>query len=176
MTYFQSERLFFRNWEDSDKDAYIRLVSDSKIMEFFPKPLCESEAIGEMYYLDDKLTEKGYGIWAVGLLSNNQIIGRIGLKDVDFEAFFAPSIEIGWRLLPEFWGQGYASEAAKRIIEWAIKEKKICKEIVSFAVKDNINSQKVMQSIGMSYQGEFLHPFVDAHHPLSRHILYKTNI
>ncbi len=82
-------------------------------------------------------------------------------------------MEVGWRLATEFWDKGYATEGAKKVLEYAFKTLKL-HEVVSFTVPDNLRSRRVMEKIGMirSVNGDFLHPRLDPEHPFAKHVLY----
>lgn len=60
-------------------------------------------------------------------------------------------LEIGWRLVPEHNGKGYASEAAKAIVDYAV-ERVGASYLVAVADPENIASQRVMKRLGMSYK------------------------
>ena len=98
-----------------------------------------------------------------------------GWKDfehqITFDVDFAPGIEIGWRLAHEYWGQGYAPEAATACLEYT-RNKTDIKELFSFTSLLNQRSERVMQKIGMERIREFDHPLVHGEHPLCRHVLY----
>jgi RimJ/RimL family protein N-acetyltransferase len=66
----------------------------------------------------------------------------------ELEAHFTPAIEIGWRLAPEFWGNGYATEAARAALAYGFAEVGL-EEVVSFTAVVNQPSQRVMRRIGM---------------------------
>ena len=74
----------------------------------------------------------------------------------------------------KYWGYGYASEGAQKCLEIGFKKFKL-REIVSIAVKDNLNSIKVMQQIGMQQDqnGNFMHPSIAPDSPLAEHVLYR---
>lgn len=78
-----------------------------------------------------------------------ECIGFIGLLDTDHLPFLpAGTVEIGWRLAPEFWGHGYVTEAAEAWLAYGFETLGL-EEIVSFAVKDNSRSTAVMERLGM---------------------------
>ena len=96
-------------------------------MEFFPKTLSQEESAGFIKRFQDHYTKHGYTYFAVELLSTGELIGFIGLAFQDYEAPFNPATDIGWRLKPSTWGQGYATEGAKKCLEmafstWGLKE------------------------------------------------------
>ena len=81
--------------------------------------------------------------------------------------------EIGWRLRKEFWGKGYATEAAKKWLEIGFGEYDL-KEIISFTAKQNQKSQKVIKRIGIKRDEnrDFFHPKISKDHPLAFHVFY----
>jgi RimJ/RimL family protein N-acetyltransferase len=108
------------------------------------------------------------------LLIQRACVGDVGLFVNTFEAEFTPCVEIGWRLAYAYWGNGYATEAARLAIAFGFTEKGL-DEIVSFTSPDNRRSVAVMERLGMSYVGEFDHPKLPAGHRLRRHVLYSLS-
>ena len=92
----------------------------------------------------------------------------------NFDAPFMPAVEIGWRLGFDYWGQGFATEAARAVRDYAFNELKRS-EIVSFTVPQNTASRRVMEKIGMVHDpsADFNHPDLPQNHRLSRHVLYR---
>lgn len=74
------------------------------------------------------------------------------------------------------WGIGYATEAAKAVLNHAFTRLGIA-EIVSFTVPKNARSRAVMEKIGMKrdWDGDFDFPKLPPDHPLSRHVLYRIS-
>lgn len=106
----------------------------------------------------------GYTFWAVQVLESERgpahFIGSLGLIRPTFKAPFAhsdPLVEIGWRLHPDWWGLGLATEAAAACLDYAFGRAHLA-EVVSFTVPPNLASQAVMQRIGMQYDGVFERP------------------
>ena len=101
-------------------------------------------------------------------------IGWIGLWPIGFDSHFTPAIEVGWRLLPEFWAQGYATEGAEASLQYGFDILKL-DEIVSITVPANVRSKRVMEKLGMHTdpKDDFDHPKLRGGHPLKRHVLYR---
>ncbi len=76
-------------------------------------------------------------------------MGYTGLHQITFDVDFAPGIEIGWRLAHEYWGHGYAPEAATACLEYTRKQPDIT-ALSSFTSLPNLRSERVMQKIGMT--------------------------
>jgi RimJ/RimL family protein N-acetyltransferase len=174
----RTKRLIMRNWEDRDRELFFRINSDDRVMEFFPFRRDRAQADALFDRLRAAIAEKGYGFAAVEIAATGECIGFVGIADTSLEPFLpAGTIEIGWRLAPEYWGHGYVSEAAEAWLAFGFEELGL-DEIVSFAVWDNRRSTAVMERIGMRADptGDFDHPTVPATHPeLKRHRLYRLS-
>lgn len=112
--------------------------------------------------------------WAVSLLETDEFIGRIGLEEVDFQAPFSSSIEIGYRIAYNHWGKGYASEGARAAIAYGFQTLHL-NEIIAFTPVQNVRSRRIMEKIGMHHNSkdDFDHPKLVEGHPLRRHVLYR---
>lgn len=171
-------RLILRNWEDRDRDLFFRINSDDRVMEFFPFRRDRAKADAVMDEMRANIEENGYGWTAVEIAATGECIGFVGLNDTKLEPVLpAGTIEIGWRLAPEFWGKGYVTEAARAWIDFAF-ERVGRNEIVSFAVWNNVRSTAVMERLGMrrTLAEDFDHPEIpDSHPELKRFALYRLS-
>lgn len=172
MNYIETENLILRDWREEDIEELSRLNSDDRVMKYFLNKLTHEETVDFYHYIQQEFADCGYGLYAVEEQTTHLFVGLVGLHNVKFNADFVPAVEIGWRLLPEFWGKGYASEAAAACLAYA-KEKLNLKEIYSFTSLPNKRSERVMEKIGMTRMKEFDHPLVDSNHHLCRHVLYR---
>ncbi|MDX1667693.1 MAG: GNAT family N-acetyltransferase, partial [Saprospiraceae bacterium] len=92
------------------------------------------------------LAGKPLGYWITELESDRTFIGWTALKPLDG----SNHTELGYRLLEEYWGCGYATEASRRILEYAFHELQL-EEVVAVAVEENRASIKVMEKLGFSF-------------------------
>lgn len=171
MVYFETERLKFRNWKESDLPFLIEMGADESVMRYFPSTLTKDESISFYNRIHDEFKESGYSLYAAELKVEHDFIGFIGFHRATFEADFTPCIEITWRLRKEFWHQGYATEGAERCLEYGFNTFGFDK-VYSFTAMINIPSEHVMQRIGMQKVNSFFHPNVDKENPLCEHVLY----
>lgn len=171
----KTNRLILRHWKESDLPLFYKLNSNPKVMEYFPFTLTKEQSDNMARKIQKELSEMSYGLWAVELKLNQTFIGFIGLHYQDFNTTFSPCIEIGWRLDFPFWGYGYATEGAKCALKYGINTLKI-EEIVAFTPKINYRSRRVMEKLNMSYDSkdDFLHPKIPKGHPISEHVLYRS--
>jgi RimJ/RimL family protein N-acetyltransferase len=124
--------------------------------------------------IETHFAEHGCGFWAVEVAGVAPFIGFVGLAIPGFSAHFTPCIEVGWRLAYDYWGKGYASEAARAALDDGFGRLG-CDEIVSFTVPHNVRSRAVMDRLGMRRDptDDFDHPSLAEGHPLRRHVLYR---
>ena len=178
MTPMRTERLILRNWEDRDRDLFHRINSDERVMEFFPFRRDRATADAKMDEFRGWIEEDGYGFAAAEIAATGECIGFVGLLDTDHVPSLPNgAIEIGWRLVPEFWGKGYVTEAAEAWLALGFETLKL-DEIVSFAVADNQRSTAVMKRLGMRADpaADFDQPAIPDSHPhLKRHVLYRLS-
>lgn len=174
----RTERLILRNWEERDRDLFYRINSDDRVMEFFPFRRDRAQSDALLDRLRDGITANGYGFSAVEIAATGECIGFTGIHAAEIEPLVpAGSIEIGWRLAPEFWGRGYVTEAAEAMLRFGFETWGF-KEIISFAVWNNFRSTAVMERLGMvrDPSADFDHPRVpDTHPELKRHVFYRLS-
>jgi RimJ/RimL family protein N-acetyltransferase len=172
--YIETERLRLRDWTDSDAEPFAALNADPRVMEFFRRPLTRAESDEAMAAARARIAEDGYGKYAAEEKSTARFIGYIGLAPVDFEAPFAPAVEIGWRLARTAWGNGYATEGARAVVAEAFGNLGL-NELVSFTAEWNRPSRRVMEKIGMTHDPaeDFDYPRLPPGHKLRRHVLYR---
>ena len=169
---FKSDRLGFRNWLVSDIEKLAVINADKEVMAFFPKTRTLQETKTFIGRMQKQYAEKGYCYFAVDTLADGNLIGFIGLSEQNYVTDFTPCIDIGWRLARSAWNKGFATEGAKRCLEFGF-EKLHLNKIYSIAPVANIKSQQVMMKIGMHKVKFFDHPQLLDNARLRKCILYK---
>ena len=102
-------------------------------------------------------------------------MGIVGIAWIEIPTLPTPKcLEIGWRFGKAFWGNGYATEAAKEVLRYAIEELGV-NELYSITSIHNLPSINVMKKIGLRERHElnFLHPRVEEGSPLRPHVVYS---
>ena len=169
----ETERLYLRQWRASDFAIFAEMNADLDVMKYFPKPLSPKVSDAIANKCSQLIKDKGWGFWAVSLKETDTFIGMVGLNEAHADMPFAPTVEIAWRLHKDYWGQGYATEAARASLNFAFDTLGF-DEVVAFTAVINKHSQLIMQRIGMSNtQQNFYHPMLDSNHRLAEHVLYK---
>jgi RimJ/RimL family protein N-acetyltransferase len=144
-------------------------------MEFFPNLLDRAASDAMIDRLQALIFDRGWGLWAVELKADKQFIGFVGLHIPKADLPCSPCVEIGWRLACEYWGKGYATEAARGVLRVGFDRLNLT-EIVSFTATINRRSRAVMERLGMDLDTEtFEHPSVLAGHILCEHVLYRLS-
>jgi len=166
---FTSKRLQFRNWKDDDLTQFAEMNSNPEVMRFYTEPYTFDRSERLFQKLKQLYIDKKYTLFCVELIESNTFIGMIGIMDATFQT--KPAIEIGWRLLPQFWNKGLATEGAKRCLQYAFDDLNI-KEIYAVTSIPNKPSERVMQKIGLIKTDEFIHPKIDKNHALAKHVKY----
>ena len=178
-SYIETERLYLRQWQASDFVVFAAMNADPEVMKYFPKLLSATVSDIIANKCQQLIEENGWGFWALSLKegsdNNDAFIGFVGLNQTHADMSFAPCVEIAWRLRKEFWGQGYATEAARASLGFAFSELAL-DEVVAFTAVINQRSQLLMARIGMTdTQDNFYHPALESNHRLAEHVLYKLN-
>lgn len=144
----ESERLHYRRATPSDYDQWLPFFKDPKTSEHChieindPSINCQNWYDTQFYRYDNNLG----GLCAMIDKKNDQLIGHCGLmlQNIDHRDF----LEIGYHILPKFWGQGFASEAVIFCRDYAFK-RHCASELISIISMTNIASKKVAYKNGM---------------------------
>ena len=137
----ETERLILDRFSESDRDGYFRCIAhDRKVLETF---MCRYA--GSQDEVDTAPLAADERVFAVRLKETGKLIGMIlyfGEED--------DSCEIGYALGSEYWGRGYASEAASRFLSYLFLERGF-RRVCASHFAGNAASGRVMQKCGMSF-------------------------
>lgn len=175
MIQLETSRLRLRPWRDEDFAPFAALNADPQVMAHFPATLDRVESDVLAARCQSLIEAQGWGFWATEIKASGDFIGFVGLHRPIAELPFSPCVEIGWRLARPFWGQGYASEAARAALSFAFNDLALA-EVVAFTSLENRRSQAVMERLGMRRAENFEHPALPPGHPLREHCLYRLAV
>lgn len=168
----ETERLRLRQWRDADREPFAALNADPEVMRYFPAVLTREQSDEFIDRQRTLIDERGWGGWAVEERSSERFIGFIGLAVPRHPLPCMPCVEVGWRLVRDAWGFGFATEAARAALDFGFDALAL-DEIVSLTALVNTPSRRVMHRLGMQNTGrDFDHPAVAEGSPLRRHCLY----
>ena len=161
-------------WRETDLSPFAEQNSDADAMRFLLSgAMTRAESDAYAARVQQHHAIHGIGKFALELPGVAPFIGAVGLQHVGYEASFTPAVEVAWRLHRRYWGQGYATEAARAAINDGFERLGLT-EIVAITALSNLPSQSVMQRLGMTRSIEFDHPRMPEGHHLRRHILYRV--
>lgn len=150
-----TDRLVLNELEQSDTEHLFSLFSDEKVVEYYDiAVLSEIEQAKKILDIFQNRYVNGEGIrWAIRNKATNKFIGTCGFNSWKTSSRTAV---IGYDLLPEFWNQGYITEAVNAAVRYAFSGKLACGElnrIQADTVPGNIASEKVLHKLGFKEEG-----------------------
>ena len=145
-----SERLVLRPFEVSDLEALSELFAEESLW-WFPlrRAMDGAQSARFLERVIAAYDSPDPSLHAVIERSTGSLAGYTGLSVPHFLPEVLPAVEIGWRLGEAFRGKGYATEAAKRALEWGFTSLGLS-EIISIAEPDNTASTNVMDRLGFA--------------------------
>lgn len=157
----ETPRLLLREMCYEDAPGILALDSNPAVLRYVPNrqiaTLEEARAI--IAYIRVQYERNGLGRWAVVRQDTQEFIGWCGVKLVDDSEVNGRTRyhDIGYRLLPACWGQGFASEAASATLHYALHVLKL-PEINATVMQDNVASRRILEKIGLQRQEPFTEP------------------
>ena len=146
----QTERLMLRRWKPSDLEPYAGMCRDPEVMRYIAG--CDTRTRDQcargIEAMERHSDGKGFGLFALELRESVQFIGYTGLSEPDFLPEIMPAVEIGWRLSRDRWGQGYATEAARAVMQFGFVTLGL-PSIVSIFQIGNEASRRLVRKLGM---------------------------
>lgn len=145
----QTERLTLKIYTEADKSDLAALFGDESVMKHVDNGVMTAEQIENLWR---KLFEKFYAenlktIWAVFALSDLRYVGHASLRPRPTKP---TDWEIGYILKKDEWGKGFATEIARRLIEFGFEELKL-PQIFATVDDDNFASIHVLEKVGMHF-------------------------
>lgn len=132
-------------------DQYAAIHEDDEVTKFTARThLNRMEAWRHMAIIVGAWHLRGFGMWGVFEKSTGLLAGRVGFWQPDGW----PDFELGWTLGRAFWGKGYATEAARRCLEYGFNEMGR-ERIISLIDPLNVGSIRVAERLGQTVEGEW---------------------
>lgn len=153
----ETERLQLRSLSTSDQDRLMNFYGDPDVTRYYyfedaPQTNCIKGIEKQLW----RYKTYDVGLAGLALKGSNEIIGMCGLLHQELEGSLA--LEVGYGLMKEYWGKGYAIEAAKFCRDFAFGNE-IADKLISMIHPQNLASQSVALRNGMklsqvtSYKG-----------------------
>lgn len=146
----ETERLVLRPFARDDVATYQSMCGDPEVMRYLGGPWTPAHTEQRMRDSNARFAEKGYGMIAAERRSDSCFLGSVGLG---VERWYPDDLQLGWRLAPEHWGHGYATEAAREWLAYGFTVHERGR-ITAMADVPNLRSQAVMRRLGMQWDHE----------------------
>lgn len=152
----ETERLILRKLEETDDERMFLMDSDPEVMKYLGTPVKRREDSQEIIRMIQKqYEENGVGRWAVIEKESGLLIGWCGLKLLKEPINgHVETLDLGYRFIPEFWGKGYAWEAAKATLDYGFNELS-ANTIYAYADAGNTGSNYILTKMGFENTAEF---------------------
>lgn len=153
MIILETERLYLREWVPDDWKQFRPLATDPRVLRYIGsgKPWTDEQIESRIAEWTRLGRDRGWILWPVIHREDAELIGFCGFWDG-----FAPDVEIGWRLKPEYWGRGLATEAASAVMAYGFQRWSFPR-VISVAQPENTASIRVMEKLWMQFERTFLH-------------------
>ncbi|MBW5423879.1 GNAT family N-acetyltransferase [Streptomyces sp. BG9H] len=159
MTEIRTPRLLLRRWHDGDLAPMAEINADPRVMQWIDDGRARDleQTAEDIERWEEEWDDEGFGLFAVELLASGELAGFTGLFVPDFLPELSSDIAIGWRFASQFWGQGYASEAAQATLEFALQDRGIDRVVCIHRAQDQA-SENVARKLDMVLERETTHP------------------
>lgn len=153
---YETERLILRPMSREDKNFVFELYNRPKFIQHIGNRNVNTIEDAENYILNrfaPQIERLGYGNYLLVTKEGNEKVGAVGI----FEREGLDIVDIGYSLLEEFEGKGYAFEAAQKVKSIGMDEFGLTK-ISAIISKDNISSQKLIEKLGLRFKKQVILP------------------
>ena len=148
-----TDRLLLNSISSKDRENIYQGLSNPAVIKYYGVSYSSLEETDEQMNWYTNLLKSNSGIWwAIRNSDTSEFLGAIGINDLHSEFRRA---ELGFWLLPEFWGKGFIKEAADRVIGYLFKEIEIHR-LEAYVETENKNSCKLLKKLGFQHEGRMV--------------------
>lgn len=150
---FETERLIVRHYTKDDSDDFFLLNGDEEIMRYIRPAKSREECDEFLLQIINRYDEKPLeGRWAAADKHTHEFIGSLAFIPIpDPDKSDSDLMQLGYSLLKQNWGQGYATELTLAGIDYVFTKTSLT-EIFAVTEKANTASQKVLVKSGFTYE------------------------
>ena len=147
----QTRRLLLRKMLKTDYRDMYEYACQEQVTQYLLWRPHDSEAYTYKYlhYIQSRYRAGDFYDWAIVVKGQNKMIGTCGFKEFNTEA---NSAEIGYVLNPSYWGCGLAPESVSAVLQFGFVDLRL-NRIEAKYMEDNHRSRRVMEKVGMRYEG-----------------------
>jgi len=145
MSIIQTERMILQPFDERDFDDFSGLRRDVRVMQMMVEGVMSGPATRNTFdaYLH-AWQMHGLGMWAIRDLENRDYIGECGFWDREGEV----GLSVRYLLHKKYWGRGLATEAVSAVVNFGLMTAGL-KTLSAVALKDNIQSCRILERLGM---------------------------
>ncbi len=150
----ETDRLLLRESVVEDAPALFAMNAHPQVQRYTGEPPPESvEVMAKLIANYPHYKDRGYGRLSCVLKATSEVIGFCGLKKLPE---LGGAVDVGYRLRPESWGKGLATEAARACVEHGFEALKLAR-IIGLVDPENLASARVLEKVGMRFDGEVVY-------------------
>lgn len=154
----ETDRLILRDYRAEDRDAYFKLMSDTKTMYYLQDIQLFSKEEADKNFAnilsDMKSENRKFYFFHVEIKSSHEQVGSVGYTVVDCTPI-GKIVGAGYFTYPQFWNNGYVTEAFKRVLEFAFLENDVYR-VTTGCLSENVGSERVMIKCGLIKEAEHI--------------------
>jgi [ribosomal protein S5]-alanine N-acetyltransferase len=160
----ETNRLRGERIRESHWQFWQRIGSNPSVMATLGGVWNEEKARKKLQWNCDRWNNYGHGQWIFFDKLTGQFVGRGGIRKVILTD--REEVELGYSLMPEFWGQGLATEIGEKAVSIAFQEFSYS-SVVGYTLVDNQKSERVLQRLGFSFERNIIYN-------RQPHVLYRA--
>jgi isoleucyl-tRNA synthetase/very-short-patch-repair endonuclease len=161
------KKFYTRQWTEEDFENLKKLKQDPEVQKYHPDGVFSDQRC-RSYFNEIKEHQENHGFSYLPIFDKktNAFIGLCGLVffDPSDEKFATGSIEIGYALVPEYWGNGYATDLVSGFVKWGYQHLPIeatpSKKISAAINRDNVASRRVLEKTTAKFTTNAINPRV----------------
>jgi ribosomal-protein-alanine N-acetyltransferase len=145
--------------------ALLELLGDPRVGATLGGPATADDVTAYIDFEVARWGRDGLGYWLFRSSDTGELAARGGLSRAHVGG--RDEVEVGWAVMPELWGRGYATELGAAAIDVAFATLGLT-DVVAYTLPDNVPSRRVMEKLGFSYEREVVHADLP-------HVLYRLH-
>jgi RimJ/RimL family protein N-acetyltransferase len=163
----ETERLLLRAPVSDDAEALAPMYADPEVMRYVGdgRPLTRTETERSVKRMIQRWEADGFGLFTTVRKEDGAVIGRVGLLVWNAETWEPTTraesqngrteVEVGYTLGRDYWGQGYATEAAGAVRDYALRELG-ADRLIALIIHGNTASENVARKLGLEYERDLM--------------------
>lgn len=170
----ETDRLVLRDWREADWEPFFTGTNTAEGMAWLGGVMDADRMAWQRARLEGYARDHGHTFWVIERRTDGAVLGMCGLKRANQPGGPQGDFEIGWRLVRDAWGQGYAHEAALATLDHAFTALG-APHVLALTVPGNVASWRLMERLGMERKPDLDFGSADFDPALGRIIVYRLD-